>query len=728
MWAKRRARARRAAIARRLVAVVLLLASAETSRAIPRSEAEAVTSATAPADGPTPFDRPLVLQAHRLRGLRGEIVKLILTAEDGGELALAALAAPFQGGGETTRVPLFVEIDGASFLRHNQAPVARLEIYAYALGEQGRVAGYLAEVLAVDVRGVGETVWQSGLKYFGALELSPGSYTLRILVRNAQSGARGLVSRLLTVPTLSDDDERAIAPVFPDPPQRDCWLPIRPGSAGTAAAAAPFPFVADGQAHSPAARPVLVAERATDALIFGQPLPAGTIEGSLQLFDAAAGDGRVVAEADLQELGRGVTPGGLDWLSVRVTPPELTPGEYLFRVRLTGARGETGSSPVASLWLLAESTRERQLIWSDLRWLMSSSAGGLPPPPRAATSGAAEPPQRARGGRRVRALARDYLQAVSGLLSQPPETVRSALLELESSALGRADRSARVLRDAELKVARELAKNDAQALLPLVTMHEALYRAYRGRHLFSLVQHSRAQVERLAELFVAHGGSAKIAADILAGIGSQLQEANLPAESRRLLSRALEHDPANVPALFSMATSHEKYGEYLRATEYLERLGVERPNDEESNLRLAMNLYRTGRQRRFEELLSAMIERCSPSWTCALAHQELARSWLESGSEERAAALLERGIGRMPERHGLRFLLAHAYDRLGQPNSATEVISDVTPGDTRSERLRYDSWSNGFLEEARRSLADLAGEARSALGQAVAEIAVQEKG
>jgi tetratricopeptide (TPR) repeat protein len=303
--------------------------------------------------------------------------------------------------------------------------------------------------------------------------------------------------------------------------------------------------------------------------------------------------------------------------------------------------------------------------------------------------------------------------------------VRSALLELETAALGRGDRWLERLREAELRAARDLAAQEADALLPLVAMHEALYRSYRGRRLYSLVQHSRSQVEQLAELFVARGGSAAIAADILAGVGSYLQEVNLPAESRRLLLRALDHDPDNLAALFGMATSHEKYAEYLRAEDYLERLDKLRPGTDQVVLRWAMNLHRTGRRRRAEEILQGMTERCVASWTCSLAHQELARGWLESGAERQAAELLEKGIQRMPERPALRFLLAHAYDRLGRPTRALEVISGVAPGETISERLRYDTWANAHLEEARATVAAAAEAARAALGRAVAATAAE---
>ena len=66
----------------------------------------------------------------------------------------------------------------------------------------------------------------------------------------------------------------------------------------------------------------------------------------------------------------------------------------------------------------------------------------------------------------------------------------------------------------------------------------------------------------------------------------------------------------------------------------------------------------------------------------------------------------------MPARNGLRVLLAHVYDRLGQTREALSRLMDIDPAARfrRSERLIYDQWPQALLERAR---ADLIRAARS---------------
>ena len=49
--------------------------------------------------------------------------------------------------------------------------------------------GYVAQTIGLDVAKVGAGLQQSGLKFFGHLDLPPGEYRLRALVRNGATGA-----------------------------------------------------------------------------------------------------------------------------------------------------------------------------------------------------------------------------------------------------------------------------------------------------------------------------------------------------------------------------------------------------------------------------------------------------------------------------------------------------------------------------------------------------------
>ena len=140
-----------------------------------------------------PFEVADSLRARKVRGFKAEVAQRIFSAEEGGEIAVAAWAVPLSRGDTgTSYVPLLVEIDGAGYLRHNQSAAGWLEIYAYAVTTDGAVAGHLSEAVAIDVAALGEQLTRGGVKYYGHLELPPGEYDLRVLVRDPQSGAGGV--------------------------------------------------------------------------------------------------------------------------------------------------------------------------------------------------------------------------------------------------------------------------------------------------------------------------------------------------------------------------------------------------------------------------------------------------------------------------------------------------------------------------------------------------------
>ncbi len=68
-----------------------------------------------------PFSAGVTLQARRLRGLTAEAAGLLMGGSpDGGQIAFEPLATPLPGSSGTAYVPLFIEIDGPTFLESNQ--------------------------------------------------------------------------------------------------------------------------------------------------------------------------------------------------------------------------------------------------------------------------------------------------------------------------------------------------------------------------------------------------------------------------------------------------------------------------------------------------------------------------------------------------------------------------------------------------------------------------------
>jgi tetratricopeptide (TPR) repeat protein len=672
---------------------------------------------------PSPWSGPLVLQGRALLGVRPQVVGEILAGDEGGELALAALAVPVPGPSEKAAVSLFIEIDGASFLDSNQADLARVEVYAYALGPNQRIADFVAEAFAVDVTRLGERVWQSGLEFFGRLELPPGSYTLRVLVRNFQSGARGLEILSLEIPDSSSPRTVALTPLFPEPEARDGWLPVCSWDPAVRLSTETYPFVVSGRALNPAARPVLIAGSAAMLHFPVSHLPAGEITGTLQLLRYKGGRQEIVAESKGRVIrGEDTREGDLEILTLRYTAPEKPPGAYWARVTLKTTGNPPFSSPATEVLLVSGDTRDRDLLWSDLRGLLA-------PTRQVEEVLAAEEPKKNRRlkrkeGRRLhQVLSRDYRRILATLGTEPNETTRGRLFEFESRALGGSvSGGVERLHSAELSVAVELGRRRVESVAALAWLHDQIYPRYRGRRLFSLLFHTRSLIEELADLYVELGGEPETSGQILASLAGYLQAGNLAASSRRLFARALEYDSQSAVALLGSAASHEKYGEYHQAIVHLEQLRKVDPLFDEGVLRLAINLDRVGMNRRARELLEEIVGRGMPGWVTAVAYQALARSYLETGAVERADELLQKAVEEMPERQGLRVLLAHVDARLGRTASSLGRLQAFGPGprSARSERLMYDSWPADLLAQSRKALGEVAEEAAGLLSSELA--------
>ncbi len=637
------------------------------------------------------------VQARRLRGLRAEVAGLLLGSPGGGTLTFEALATPLRGTDGKANVPLFIEVDGPTFLETNQRNTARVEVYAYALGADRQIVSFLAEAFAIDVQRVGEAIWQSGLKYYGHLDLPPGEYQLRILIRNYHSEAAALREVQLTVPAFDQLEQPFMMPIFQPPAARDAWVAVREWESPTE-----YPLRIGEQAVSPVVRPVLVAGRRSEAHILAHGLSVGTRKGRIELLH----DDTPVASADL-EIDPNREPSQANehaTVAVSFDTPEVPPGVYVLRAELNGA----ASTPI-SVVILQPGTRDRALLWTDLRGQLGGGARvheDMAAAPQAAAK-VARPKKREE--RQIRKLAVSYRQAL-GLLDQDHgSAARSALLDLEASVL--TEGTLLMLKSAQMAVAEQLSKSDVESLIPVMALHDELYSTYRQRSLFSLGFHAREIIELLAELYAERGGtrgSHIVAARALASLGGHLQAANLPSSSRRLYRRALEHDAHNEAALIGLATSYERYGDYPRAVTILEDLAAAHPESGEGLLRLAINLDRLGVRARARGLVERVITLKAPDWVRSLAYQQLARILVETGDLEQAAQLLESSLEKIPSQRGSIYLLAHIYDRQRQPYKSLELLQALTPSRDESPRKIYDSWPETSLRTIRQELSEAA--------------------
>jgi len=255
----------------------------------------------------------------------------VVSGEETGALDLAVLAAPFaMPGNENAYVPVVIEVDGKTLLAGKQPATLPAELYAYAFDSKGVLQDYLTQSVGLDLGVVRPALEASGFKFFGHLELPPGDYTLRVLVRNASTGGSGVRMVPLHVPAYAQS-ESALLPAFvPEPQGR--WLMQREQPRGKYQKA-PYPFMMAGTPFIPASRPVLQPGQEAQVALVGYSLPDGQLEAHARVLSV---DGREMGPAAIQVLKRetGSKPARL---VANVTPPQLAPGEYRLEVKLAGA-------------------------------------------------------------------------------------------------------------------------------------------------------------------------------------------------------------------------------------------------------------------------------------------------------------------------------------------------------------------------------------------------------
>ncbi|HXU34392.1 MAG TPA: VWA domain-containing protein, partial [Thermoanaerobaculia bacterium] len=256
----------------------------------------------------------------------------IMGGREGGTLATSVLAAPFRGAGGKAYVPVLIEVDGPSLLAGTEGNVLPTEIYAYALGPDGSIGDYFGQTLGLDLAKVKGPLSQTGLKYFGHLELVPGSYSLRVLVRNGRTGTSGLSIVPIEVP---EAGKVAVGPpLFPEPQGK--WMIIREQPRGEQKNAA-YPFMARQQAYVPAALPTLTAGQDAPLSLVAWNLPAGDVRLGVKVLGA---DGKPVPGGEVKLIGRepGAAGSG-DVLLGSFKPTGLKAGGYHLEVQVAGADG-----------------------------------------------------------------------------------------------------------------------------------------------------------------------------------------------------------------------------------------------------------------------------------------------------------------------------------------------------------------------------------------------------
>ncbi len=263
----------------------------------------------------------------------------VMSGEESDGVGAAVLAVPFRSAGEKAYVPVLIAIDGPSLLAGPQPAALPVEIYAYALDEGGAVHDFFTQTVGLDLAKAGSPVRQGGLEFFGHLDLLPGDYSLRVLVRNGASGVSGLKVLPLHVPAFERGEPLLLPPLLPAAPSHALLVREEPRGEGAPAA---NPFLLRDQPFMPAVHPALAPGREVRIVLAGYNLGAGPWKG---MATVVAAGGREIPGGSLAIAGRleGAAGGPDRAVATFRLPADLTPGDYEMRITLAGAAPRTSS-------------------------------------------------------------------------------------------------------------------------------------------------------------------------------------------------------------------------------------------------------------------------------------------------------------------------------------------------------------------------------------------------
>jgi VWFA-related protein len=272
--------------------------------------------------------------------LAGDAIASAVRRQD---IAVHALAAPFRATPRLAYVPVVLEMLGSRLLAGHPGDVLDLEIYAYASDARGEMRDFFTQSVRLDLARTRRILEGAGLKYYGHLDLPPGDYRLRVLVRDGQTGRTGVESLPLTIPAYSAAEPYLLPPLFIA--AEDGWLMVRERNQEQGAASIVYPFTLKGEPYVPAAHPVLGERERADLCLVGYNLGKElAVEGTV-----LGGSGQPLEGGKLSVVERTSTGvEGVDKLIATFEAGGLGAGDYVLQVVVedkASGRRETSSLP-----------------------------------------------------------------------------------------------------------------------------------------------------------------------------------------------------------------------------------------------------------------------------------------------------------------------------------------------------------------------------------------------
>jgi VWFA-related protein len=267
----------------------------------------------------------------------------VASASPRSDLDMNVLISSFRESAGKAYVPVIVEVPGQRLIAASRGDHVNIEIYAYVSDQHGEMQDFFTQKVAVDLK-KGKDALAEGLKYYGHVDLRPGNYRVRILVRDSDSGATAVQTERLSIPAWDAGQPVLLPPFFID--SRSGWLMVRERSADAAKKGAVlYPFTVNGEPYVPAALPELAGDQAAKLCLVAYNLGAGDL--ALQ-GNVVGADGAPHAGGSLRLVARTATGvSGFDKLLATFQPTGLDAGRYTLQVAVTDPR--TGHKEMSSV-------------------------------------------------------------------------------------------------------------------------------------------------------------------------------------------------------------------------------------------------------------------------------------------------------------------------------------------------------------------------------------------
>lgn len=267
----------------------------------------------------------------------------IVNAVSRRDVDLNVLATPFRATPTQAYVPVIIEVAGKTLLEGHRGNKLTVEFFTYASDSQEQMRDFFSQLVTLDLGKGREAIEKTGLKYYGHLDLPPGDYRLRILVRNAETGRTGIQSVRVAVPSYEQAQASLLPPLFME--DRQGWVMVREKEGETTQASVVYPFTVKGQPYVPAARPILERARSASLCLVAYNLGQGDLDLEGKVL---AADGKALPAGRLSLVERTTTGiNGLDKLLATFDPSGLQAGSYVLQVAVKNPA--TGRQEVNSL-------------------------------------------------------------------------------------------------------------------------------------------------------------------------------------------------------------------------------------------------------------------------------------------------------------------------------------------------------------------------------------------